>query len=115
MNAVTLDFDLLATPVNIPNDFTLAVVVTGLAGGDTVGIELFDPATTGQNFGDYWFNNGGGWQLLTNTVPTDFGAQFLGTVPEPSSVRLGVAGAALLAGLTWFVRRQNASKKNQSL
>jgi hypothetical protein len=113
VNAVALDFDLSASPVTVPRDFTLAVVVTGLTGGDTAGIELFDPPTTGQNYGDYWSNNGGGWQLLTNTVPTDFGAQFSGTpTPEPSSAYLGVAGGTLLAGLTWLRRRQASSKPN---
>jgi len=113
MNAVTLDFDLLPTPITVPRDFTLAVVVTGLAGGDTVGMELFDPPTVGQNYGDYWLNSGSGWTLNTNAVPTDFGSQFFGSpIPEPSTGYLGVAGATLLMGLTWLGRRQNSSKPN---
>jgi hypothetical protein len=108
----TLNFT-LSTSVPVGSDFTLAIEVTGLAGGDTVGMELFNPATVGENYGDYWLDNGGSWQLLTNSVPPDFGAQVIGTAtPEPSTVCLGVVGAALLTGFTWLRRRQNQSKQS---
>ena len=116
IDAVTLNFDLSAAPVSVGNDFTFAAVVTGLASTDVVGMELFDPAGFGLNYGDYWLKNGSGWALLTNNVPTDFGARFSGTVtPEPSSLHLGVVGAALLAGITWLRRRQDSSRQVQPL
>lgn len=112
-DAVKLVFDLSAAPVAVGSDFTFGVVVTGLASTDTVGMELFNPAAFGLNHGDYWLNNGSGWALLTNSVPTDFGAKFAGTVtPEPSAFYLGAAGATLLTGLTWLRRRQDSSKHN---
>lgn len=113
INAVTLSFDLTATPVAVGSDFTFAFVVTGLASSDTVGMELFNPAGFGLNHDDYWLNSGGGWALLTNAVPTDFGARFSGTVtPEPSALYLGAVGATLLTGITWLRRRQNSAKPN---
>jgi hypothetical protein len=113
-DAVTLNFDLSGSPVTVGNDFTLAIEVNGLAGSDSVGLELFGPATVGQNFGDYWLNTGSSWELLTNNVPTDIGAQFTGTVaPEPSTVSLGVIGAMLLMGLTWLRRRDSTNLRKE--
>jgi hypothetical protein len=107
--AATLTFDLSSTPVFVPNDFTLAVKVTGLTGGDTVGMEMFEPATVGRNYGEYWMNNGTSWGLYTNSIPLDFGARFQGTptVPEPSTLCLGAVGAAFLMGFTWLRRRRD--------
>jgi MYXO-CTERM domain-containing protein len=90
-----------------PNQFTLAVTVTGLDASDSLGIELFGPApTVGNNYGDYWLNDGS-WSLLTNSVPVAFGSQFTGTAaPEPSGLYLGGLGLASLGGFTWLRRRQ---------
>jgi hypothetical protein len=94
INAVTLNFNGLNVAVG--NDFTLAVVVTGLASGDTVGMELFDPATVGQNFGDYWLNNnGGGWSLLSTGSRTDFGARIEGTPTPDAASTAGLLGLGL--------------------
>jgi hypothetical protein len=109
----TLNFDLSGSPVAVGNDFTLVVGVIGLTGADSVGMELFDPATVGQNFGDYWLNTGVGWGLFTNSVRTDFGAQIFGTaIPEPSARFLAGAGATLLTGLIWLRRRQDQIKQD---
>jgi hypothetical protein len=86
--------------VLVPTNFTFVVSFTGLAGGDIVGVELFNPVTVGQNTPDYWYNNnGGGWSLMTNNAtPVNFGAQLTGTVPEPGVISLSIlGGAALLA------------------
>jgi hypothetical protein len=109
MDAVTLNFS--GVNVIVGNDLTLAVVVTGLASADKVGVELFDPATTGSNHGDYWYNNNGaGWALLTNSVPTDFGARINGTPnPAPGAAPDAASTAVLLgAGLSGlgFLRRK---------
>src|ERR1017187_2873172 len=39
--ASTIQVDLSATPLSVPHDFTLAVVVSGLNALDSVGVELF--------------------------------------------------------------------------
>jgi len=113
LDAVQLNFNLSSTPVSVSSNFTFAAVVTGLAASDKVGMELFDPASVGLNHEDYWVNdNGSGWVLKTNSVPTDFGALFQGTpIPEPSTLGLGVAGAFLLLGSFWLRRRQNQSRQ----
>ena len=105
----TLTFSGLSIPV--PNDFTLVVQVSGLTGTDYLGMELFDPATVGANYGDYWSNTGSGWQLLTlSPNTTDFGSQFTGIpVPEPSMAGLDLVGGFLLAGLAWIRRRQDSA------
>jgi hypothetical protein len=115
LNVGTLFFDLSLTPTNLPSsNFTLAAVVTGMSGSDSVGMELFNPATTGLNYDDYWVQNASlSWALMTNSAgPTDFGAQFNGTgVPEPSTLGLSVVGASLLIGSFWLRRRQNQSRQ----
>ena len=101
------------------SNFTLAVVVTGMTGTDAVGMELFNPATVGKNYDDYWMQNPatGSWALMTNSTgpsagPADFGARFNGTgVPEPSTLGLSVVGASLLIGSFWLRRRQNQSRQ----
>ncbi len=98
MEVATLTFDLSAKPIPVGNDLTLAVVVTGLASTDSVGMELFDPAAVGQNFGDFWANSGSGWELLTNTVPTDFGLRVGGTVTSSSTATPDAASTAMLLG-----------------
>jgi hypothetical protein len=113
-NVGTLSFDL---STSIPStNLTLAVMVTGMAGSDigNLGMELFNSPTVGQNYRDYWFQTvpGGSWALMTNSAnPTDFGAQFNGTVPEPSTLGLSVVGASLLIGSFWLRRRQNQSRQ----
>ena len=118
-NVGTVSFNLLTTPympVYLPStNFTLAVVVNGMFTGDSVGMELFNPATVGQNYDDYWVQNAAGsWALMTNSAgPTDFGSQFNGTgVPEPSTLGLSVVGASLLIGSFWLRRRQNQSRQD---
>ena len=103
--AATLNFDLSLTPVTVPHDFTFAVEITGLAANDYLGMELFDPATVGQNSGDYWMNSGS-WVLYQNSggTRTDFGARFLGSaVPDAAST--GMLLGAALASLG-FLRRK---------
>jgi hypothetical protein len=110
-NVGTVSFPGLS--VSLPNNtFTLAAVVTGLASGDTVGMEVFDPPTVGNNYTDYWLQNGAGsWALMSNGV-TSFGSQFQGTgVPEPSTLGLSIVGASLLIGSIWLRRRQNQSRQ----
>ena len=112
-NVGTVFFDLSLTPIAVSSSFTLAAVVTGMTGSDAVGMELFNPATVGFNYDDYWLQNGANWTLMTNSASAiDFGARFNGTgVPEPSTLGLSVVGASLLIGSFWLRRRQNQSRQ----
>ncbi len=65
--------DLLSgtTPLNqnlsMPTNFTFSVTVSGMSGGDAVGLPIFgEPPQVGWNAGDYWYDVSGNWQLLTN-------------------------------------------------
>lgn len=107
-NSATVNFnlsDLLAGNTlnynpnfGLPTNFTFTVTISGMRGADTVGLPIFtDPPGTGANFGDYWWDPSGSWELLTNSIGSvAFGAQFQGTVPEPSVLYLGGLGAATL-------------------
>jgi hypothetical protein len=92
--------------MQMPSNFTVSVSFSGLAGSDQVGLNDFEPPTVGTNYGDYWFNTGTGWELLTNSVPgvaVGFGLVFTATtepVPEPATLCLAVVGAALLLVVT---------------
>lgn len=106
----TVNFNLLNdySPVSITtSNFTFAAVVTGLVGGDNLGFELFTNASVGLNYGDYWSNDGTGWQLLTTGQPNSIGAQFEAT-PEPSTLCLAAVGGSFLIGSAW--RRRQANK-----
>ena len=88
----------------LPSNFTFTVTISGMVGADTVGLPIFDPPQVGANAGDYWYDVSGNWELLTNTIgPIAFGAQFSGTIPEPSVLCLTALGAA---ALTVVVRRR---------
>jgi hypothetical protein len=85
----------------LPTNFTFTVTFSGLTGDESVGLPIFEPPGYGTNYGDYWYDASGTWQLLTNAVPVAFGAEFNGSVqptPEPSVLCLGaLGGAALMA------------------
>jgi hypothetical protein len=96
----------------IANDFTLSFVVEGLAEGDTFALDLYDPATVGSNYGDYWLNTGTvgspNWELLTNSMsgPIGVASVFQGSLtpaPEPAALSLSILGGA---GLLLAIRRR---------
>ncbi len=84
----------------LPSNFTMTVTFSGMSGSDAVGLPSFDPPTYGTNYGDYWYDVSGNWQLLTNSVgPIAFGAQFNGqptATPEPTVLCLGALGGVAL-------------------
>lgn len=88
---------------NLPNSFTWTVRFRGVDAidGESAGVDLYDPPTTGGNYNEYWENTGpGGWEYRgTNNVHINFGAK-VGAVPEPSVIALG-----LLGGLSALVLR----------
>ena len=113
INSAVLSFSLAnlytdaALPLNpnmpMPSTLTVSMTFQGLEGSDQVGVNLFGPPTVGIDYGDYWFNNGGAWELLANNdgVPVKFAMEL--DAPEPATLYLTMAGAALLAG---FARRR---------
>lgn len=87
----------------LPDSFTWSVQFSNVGVGETAGLDLFNPPTVGNNYNDYWENDGGVWTLkeTTNGVPINFGAQ-VEVVPEPSTMALGLLGCAMGWG---FLRR----------
>jgi hypothetical protein len=96
----------LNSNATIANDFTLSFIVTGLTGDDAFALDLYNPATIGANYGDYWLNLGTqaspNWELLTNSIsgPVGVASEFYGSVtpaPEPTVISLGIlSGVGLL-------------------
>jgi hypothetical protein len=84
----------------LPSTFTFTVTFSGMTGADAVGLPDFEPPTFGTNYGSYWYDVSGSWQLLTNSIgPVAFGVQFNGQptpTPEPTVLCLGALGGAML-------------------
>ncbi|HZM06638.1 MAG TPA: PEP-CTERM sorting domain-containing protein [Candidatus Saccharimonadales bacterium] len=88
--------------VVVPQDFTWTVAFQNVPASESAGLSLYHQATgptVGANFNDAWYNNGTAWTLQVanaGSPPLQFGAT--ASVPEPSTIALGVMGAgALLA------------------
>jgi hypothetical protein len=88
------------------SSMTWSVQFQGMGLGDTVGVDIYSPPGVGQDYPDYW-QNSGGWQLMTNSVgPMDFGARLDATVPEPSVLALSVFGGLGLLIVARRLRRK---------
>jgi hypothetical protein len=88
--------------VALPTNFTFSVTFSGLTGGESVALPIFTPTDVGTNYGDYWYDVSGNWELLTNVTPVAFGAQFNGSpepTPEPTVLCLGALGVAAMAAM----------------
>jgi hypothetical protein len=92
----TLDYTIPGGIV-VPNDFTYVVTFSGLTAGEAGGVSIYGNATAGMNYSDAWVNTGSGWSLQeagSGQPALQFGASMTGTtVPEPSTIALGVMGA----------------------
>jgi len=78
---------------------TWTVQFSNLATGDSAGIELYSPPSTGSEYSEYWLNSGGTWALEVNTngLPATGGAIMDATpVPEPGILSLSALGALSL-------------------
>jgi MYXO-CTERM domain-containing protein len=109
-NGATLSYNLMGSPVTVPDSFTWTVTFSGanIGSGGTAGVPIFTPPTSGGNYLDYWENDGTFaspiWILKTNaSVNVDFAARVSG-VPEPSIAAFAALGAA---GLLFRLRRKN--------
>jgi hypothetical protein len=82
----------------LPESLTWTVQFSGFGPNDLAGVTIYSPPTVGNNFDDYWVNDGVAWTLQTNIIAMDFAAR-LSAVPEPSTLLLALLGlAAIVAG-----------------
>jgi hypothetical protein len=91
------------------SDMTWTIQFAGMGLTDSVGVDLYYPATVGQTYGDYWAYNGTSWSLETNSlVPLgSFGASMSATVPEPSTLSLSLLGGIGVLALARRLRRKD--------
>lgn len=107
-------FNFTAGSDNIPaaglflpaSDFTWTVQFRGMTNGDVVGLDIYSPPSVGNDYKDYWQNNGG-WQLITNGVVSsmDFAAR-IQAVPEPSTITFSILGGLTILTLARRLRRK---------
>jgi len=99
-----------APDVVVPRDFTWTVSFSGVSAAELAGLSIFNGAAgtggtpvpnVGFNYNDAWVNSGSAgspsWSLVKATSPNpplQFAANASGvSVPEPSTIALGVIGA----------------------
>jgi hypothetical protein len=101
------DFPVGGLWMPVASNMTWTVQFRHLGAGDSMGVDIYSPPTVGQDYPDYWQNDGSGWALLTNSVPMDFAVVMAATVPEPSTLALSVCGGlGLLIVARRFRRKQ---------
>jgi hypothetical protein len=106
--AFTAGPDFPSSGLIIPTyDMTWTVQFAGLGATDSVGVDLYSPATVGETYGDYWAYNGTSWALETNSIATSFGAYMAATVPEPSTLSLSLLGGMGMLALARRLRRKD--------
>lgn len=81
------------------DDLTWTVQFSGITDNEIAGLLFEDPPTVGSSFDDFWEKQGGTFVTKVFTGPdaqvANFGAQVT-AVPEPSTIALGLLGAAAL-------------------
>lgn len=97
--------------LNVPETITWTVLFGGIDANEQAGLLFYNPPIVGASFDDYWERVDNVWvakRFSTTGGPVaNFGVQ-LSAVPEPSTVALGLLGAAVWGGLT--LRRRYFSK-----
>jgi len=89
----------------VPTDFTFTITWTNLDGSSQVDMPLANN-TPGISSGEYWLNNNGTWELLTNSAtPGNLLVDFEGQVPEPSVFALTAIGGVLFLGINKLRRK----------
>ena len=97
---------LIPLPSTVSN-MTWSVQFQGMGAGDAAGVDIYSPPVVGQDYPDYWQNDGTGWVLLTNTVPMDFAAKMEASqVPEPSVAALSLVSGLGLLAFAYRLRRK---------
>jgi hypothetical protein len=71
----------------LPDSLTWTVQFSGFGANDAAGVTIYSPPTVGNNFDDYWVNDGVAWTLQTNIIAMDFAARLSAElIPEPSAM-----------------------------
>ena len=99
----TAGLDFPSAGLYLPSsDMTWSVQFRGMSSTDSVGIDFYSPAVVGQEYPDYWENNGG-WALRLNAAgPADFAARMeAALVPTPAIPFLAIHQAGTQAVLSW--------------
>jgi hypothetical protein len=66
--------------------FTWAVSLNGLDTGESAGLWIYTPPTVGNNYRDYWYKDGSGWQLRAGAQAIDFEAKIGSSDVLPTGV-----------------------------
>lgn len=104
-NRNTYDLDLSGESITLPNSFTWTIQFSGVTGGETAGVTLYNPPAVGLGYDDFWLNNGAAWELRgTNPTAFNFGSTIT-AVPEPSTYALAIIGG--LCGFALMARRRS--------
>jgi hypothetical protein len=98
--------EFIPIPITASN-MTWSVQFEGMGATDSVGVDIYSPPVVGSDYPDYWQYDGGGWELLTNTVPMNFAAYMEATVPEPSVVTLSLFGGLGILAFAYRLRRKS--------
>ncbi len=75
--------------LSVPLDqqtFTWAVSLNGLDTGESAGLWIYTPPTVGNNYRDYWYKDGSGWQLRAGAQAIDFEAKIGSSDVLPTGV-----------------------------
>ncbi|MGC8742604.1 MAG: tandem-95 repeat protein [Verrucomicrobiia bacterium] len=96
--------------LNVPvdaNHFTWAVTLDGIESGESAGLWIFSPPDVGNNYTDYWYNDGSGWQLRAGTQSIDFEAKIkavaippIVNLTAPADGSYAVAGSSVTLSAT---------------
>jgi hypothetical protein len=104
-NTQTINFPLSSNLITLPDTFTWTVQFSNLAAGQTGGLLLYGPPSSGSSFDDFWQKDGlGNWSLMRingGATLANFAAQVT-AVPEPGVFALGAFGALVLAAFRRF-------------
>lgn len=93
----------LAIGSTLPANFTFTITFTNVTAGAPIYLPLANGINnqTANSVGDYWLDNNGQWNLLTNSSPANLVVQATG-VPEPTTGWLGALGL----GLVWLASQR---------
>lgn len=99
------------TGVKLPSSLTWSLATSGLGGGESFNVQLYNPPSVGSSADNFWQKNAfGGWTLTvlnnaSGTAPANFSARIT-AVPEPTTMAMVVGGLAAMGVAAY--RRKNS-------